>query len=875
MANPRIIYLKDYQAAPYQIKHVDLDFNLFADFTDVNAKSVFTSTGGTSNPLVLNGQNLELLQILIDGRELNTAEYSVDEEYLTIHSPPANFTLEIYNRIRPHLNTCLEGLYKSQGMYCTQCEATGFRRITYFYDRPDVMSTYRVTIRADKEKYPVLLSNGNFIDQGDLPKKRHWATWEDPFPKPCYLFALVAGDLAKMEDSFKTRSGKTVKLAIYADEKDISKCDHAMTSLKNAMRWDEDTYGLECDLDFYNIVAVRDFNMGAMENKGLNIFNSSRVLARPETTTDESFLDVTAVIGHEYFHNWTGNRVTCRDWFQLCLKEGLTVFRDQEFSQAMGSLAVKRIDDLQRLRQLQFPDDDGPTAHPPRPDHFIEINNFYTTTIYEKGAELVRLLKTLIGTEKFRHGMDLYFARHDGKAVTQEDFVQAMADASGKDLSQFMLWYTQAGAPHINFNAHYDEQKQIYMLNIEQKTLPTPGQDEKKPLHIPIRVSLLDANSGEPIQIYREHNPEPQGHECVIELTKEKQSFMFHKVKHKPTVSLFRGAAPVRIDYENSDEELIFLMKHDTDPVNAWDAGQKLLIRQSLNLVKSIQQKQEPKIDPNVAEAFGFFLHKDIRDKAFKAAVLTIPSLDLIAQFMSTIDPEILWSARNVLKQSLASMFREPLLECYHTNHSKKPFALDPETMGRKRLKNVCLSYLASQQDNGALELILAQYYEANNMSDRLAALNELANWDTPKRSPILEHFYQAWQHEELVIDHWFSIQARSSLPQTLDRVLDLMKHPAFDTLNPNRLRSLVMAFCKSNPLHFHQKNGRAYSFCREQVIAIDALNRQMAASLVRAFSQWRRFDQSRQGKMQAELLTIKKQKGLSPDVYELVTKIL
>ena len=874
----QMIYLKDYQATPYQILHVDLDFDLFPEHTEVRSLLQVKRRAGVvaKTPLVLDGRKLELKKVSINGQQLEPSTYTASESELTLTQVPEEFTLEIITWIRPHLNTALEGLYMSEGMYCTQCEATGFRGITYFYDRPDVMVSFKVRVCADKEQFPVLLSNGNFIAKGDLAGGRHWSVWEDPFPKPCYLFALVAGKLGVREDSFISRSGKKIRLAIYADAKDIDKCDFAMLSLKQAMKWDEDAYGRECDLDDYKVVAVRDFNMGAMENKGLNIFNSSLILASQQTTTDDAFQRIASVIAHEYFHNWTGNRITCRDWFQLCLKEGLTVFREQEFSQAIGSAAVERIDQVNHLKASQFPEDDGPTAHPPRPDRFIEINNFYTRTIYEKGAEVVRVLKTLLGPELFRKGMDLYFERHDGQAVTQEDFVQAFADVSGRDLSQFMLWYTQAGAPHVKVREHYDAEAQKYTLHLEQTVAPTPTEATKKPFHIPVCISLFQS-SGKPFDLYLENKLESYGDECTLELKEEKQSFTFSKIKSKPIASLFRHfSAPVRLKTKSTTHELLFLMKHESDPINAWDAGQKLMLQEFLRIIDTLKSGDESaSVSKDWKDAFGYFLRKKHADRSFHAKMLSSPYYEIIAQNMEVIDPTLIIRTKQILKQSLAKEYHDDLLNLYKDNADNGHFSMDAEAIGRRLLKNLCLSYLSGLNTPAILDLVLNQYQHANNMTDRFTSLFLLSNWDTPERSRILDHFYANWQHEDLMIDHWFSVQARSELPGTFEDVLTLTKHQAFKMQNPNRMRSLIFNFCKGNPLHFHHAGGQGYKFCADKVIEIDPANRQMSAALVRSFAQWRRFDASRQDLMKEQLERIRHQKGLSSDVFELVTQIL
>lgn len=873
-ASRQTIYLKDYQATPFEIEHVDLNFELFAEHTDVVSQlTVKRRKGAPQGPLVLNGRKLEFQNALVDGRELKSSEYTVSPDELTIPNLPEAFTLEIRNRIYPHLNTELEGLYISEGMYCTQCEATGFRSITYFYDRPDVMATYKVRICADKDQNPILLSNGNFLTKGSAPGGRHWNVWEDPFPKPSYLFALVAGNLAFIEDTFVSASGKKIELGIYTDKKDIDKCEFAMHSLKQAMKWDEEAYGRECDLDNYKIVSARAFNMGAMENKGLNIFNSSLTLASQQTTTDDAFQRISSVIGHEYFHNWTGNRITCRDWFQLCLKEGLTVFRDQEFSQAIGSDAVERIDQVNYLRNYQFPEDDGPTAHPPRPDSFIEINNFYTRTVYEKGAEVVRMLKTLLGPQMFRKGMDLYFERHDGQAVTQEDFVQSFADVSGRDLSQFLLWYTQAGSPHISVSESFDASAQTYTLTLTQDIPATPGQAAKKPFHVPVRMSLF-SSSGKAYELIQ--NGKSLGEECVIELRKEKESFTFPNIKSRPIASLFRRfSAPIRMKTEIPHSDLFFLMQNDSDPINAWDAGQNLMTHEFLRIIACLQNDKEAHVSKEWGEAFGYFLAKKQSDKAFQARMLTLPSFEVIAQKMTSIDPDAIIKARHIMKADLAKTHRSLLLQTYKHNAENGHFSLEQEALGRRLLKNVCLSYLSSLEDAEVLECILNQYQNANNMTDRMSSLTLLSNWNTKERPRILDHFYQTWKRDDLVVDDWFGVQSRSTLPGTFEDMLTLTKHPAFNMQNPNRMRSLIFTFCKSNPLHFHSKSGQGYAFCADKVIELDRMNRQMAAALVRAFSPWKRYDSARQEKMRTQLERIKSTSGLSTDVFELVTQIL
>jgi aminopeptidase N len=874
------IYLKDYEKTPYAIDHVELKLDLHDQWTDVIAKHLVFRREGVSDdaPLILDGIGLHLQKVFVNDREVAIDKVLVSNNKMTLHGLPARFTLEVRNRIFPHLNTALEGLYISKDIYATQCEAEGFRRITYFYDRPDVMATYKVTICADKRRYPVLLSNGNCVDSGELPEGRHFSTWEDPFKKPCYLFALVAGNLAVLKDSFRTRSGRTVELGIYADERDISKCDYAMRSLKQAMQWDEESYGRECDLDVYNIVSVRDFNMGAMENKGLNIFNAARILASPKTSTDAEFRDIAAVIGHEYFHNWTGNRVTCRDWFQLCLKEGLTVFRDSEFMEWLYSKPVTRLDRVQDLRTRQFPEDDGPMVHAPRPDSFVEINNFYTTTIYEKGAEVVRMLKTLIGESNFRKGMDLYFERHDGQAVTQEDFVQAMADASGVDLTQFMLWYTQPGAPHVEASGEWNKDLATYTLHVTQQV---PGNG-KKPLHIPMRVTLYDSSGNAMPLVLRgqtrlSNSSDCSEKECCLELKAEKSSFTFERVTERPIPSLFRGFAPIRLKSNLTNDDYVFLMKHDTDPVNAWNAAQSLLTRELVRMTQNIVAGEKPELENALQDAFAYLLEHGPDDRALKARMLALPSFEMVAQQLETLHPEAIFAARNFMRESFAKHNRDALLKLYTENRepTETEPAFDAAHAGKRQLKNMCLHLLCALKDAGAKELVVQAYHGAKTMTDSLAALVELSNWELPERVLALDDFYGRWKDEDLVLDRWFAVQALSSLPGTLECVKMLTQHKDFHKLNPNRLRSLVMQFCKNNALHFHNLDGSGYAFCSEWVKAIDGYNRQIAANLVRAFGQWRKLEPVRSDRMRRELMGLKATEGLSRDVAELVEQML
>ena len=876
--NPKTIYLKDYQPPEFLVDQVDLTFYLQDDFTRVESRLAIrlNPAGGSENPaLRLDGEQLDLQSVSLDGRELGSGEYQLDTSSLTIPQPPQRFVLETSVLIRPQENTALEGLYQSGGMYCTQCEAEGFRRITYYPDRPDVMARFSTTIIADKQCYPVLLSNGNCLQAEDLADGRHRVRWEDPFPKPCYLFALVAGDLRYQQDSYTTASGREVDLRIYVEPENIDKCDHAMRSLRNAMAWDERVYGREYDLDIYMIVAVNDFNMGAMENKGLNVFNAKFVLARPETATDRDFQGIEGVIAHEYFHNWTGNRITCRDWFQLSLKEGLTVFRDQEFSADMGSRGVKRIEDVRLLRAHQFAEDAGPMAHPVRPDAYMEINNFYTVTVYEKGAEVVRMQHNLLGAETYRQATDLYFARHDGQAVTTDDFVKCMEQASGRDLGQFRLWYSQAGTPRVKVEAAYDAAQQRYTLSFAQSCPATPGQPNKAPLHIPIRLGLLDGQGRElPLQL--EEESEPVGNERVIELQQPRTSFSFVGLAESPIPSLLRGlSAPVKLEFAYSDAELMFLMAHDRDPFNRWDAAHTLAQRTLLGLVEDHQTGRELAISEGFIDAFRRALTDESADKALLAEVLTLPSESTLGDQMDRVDVEAIHQVRDWLKLRLALTLKEDLLAVYRANSASGEYNIESASIARRSLKNLALNSLMLLDDPEIRALCLAQYEAGDNMTDRMAALTALANCDCAERPRALSSFEAQWRDDPLVMDKWFAVQANSKLPGTLQAVRQLMLHPAFSLRNPNKVRSLVGVFCSANVAGFHAADGSGYAFLADQVIALDKLNPQVAARMLRLMTRWRRYDPARQQLMQAEFERVLAQPGLSRDVFEIATKSL
>lgn len=869
-ANPNTIYLKDYTQPVYWITDVDLVFNLEEEHTQVSSTLSLSKNETISgeHPLVLQGEELGLESIAIDGRVLDDSEYTVTDADLTIHSVPDAFTLEIKTTTKPQENTSLEGLYKSSGNFCTQCEAEGFRKITYFLDRPDVMAKFTTTIIADKEKYPVLLSNGNPADSGEEENGRHWCKWQDPFKKPCYLFALVAGDLAFIEDHFKTMSGKDVCLRIYVQHHNIDQCDHAMRSLIKSMKWDENVYGREYDLDVYNIVAVDDFNMGAMENKGLNVFNSKYVLAKKETATDVDFINIEAVIAHEYFHNWSGNRVTCRDWFQLTLKEGLTVFRDQCFTADMNAETIKRIDDVNVLRTAQFAEDAGPMAHPIQPDAYLEINNFYTVTVYNKGAEVIRMIHTILGNEGFRKGMDLYFDRHDGQAVTTEDFISAMEAANDIVLTQFKRWYKQSGTPEISIAETYDENAQCYQLELKQTTPATPEQESKAAFDIPVRVGLLSSD-GNDMEI--EHvGVKNTSH--TLRLNESAQKFIFENVKEKPVLSMLRGfSAPVKILFNRSDEELAFCMANDSDGFNRWDAGQQLAIRIILNSIKGDNGQSVPDY---FVSAYQKTLSNQTLDKALSARALALPSQAYISEMMDVVDVDAIHQSQKQMEQALGSALFDDWLKVYQQCDSVE-YDLSPASMGARVLKNTALSYMVASQDERAEPLALNQYNQATNMTDQLAAFRVLVHHACDSRDQVIESFYQQWQHDQLVMDKWFMIQATAPQADTFARVEQLFEHDDFDIRNPNRVRSLLGAFCSGNPVCFHASNGTGYQLLGRYIEQLNDLNPQIASRLTSPLTRWKRYDEQRQGHMKGELDRLKQLPQLSRDVYELVEKSL
>lgn len=871
---PQVIYLKDYQVPEFLIEKTDLRFELQADATLVKARLQVKRNPQSlskNRALVLQGdKDLVLCRVVVNDQILTEQDYRRSEESLSIHDVPDAFVLETVTEIYPDQNTALEGLYRSDGMYCTQCEAEGFRRITFYLDRPDVMSVFTTTIEADKTAYPVLLSNGNPVASGDADDDRHWVTWEDPFPKPAYLFALVAGDLSSIEDRYVTHSGREVTLRIFAAEKDLDKLDYAMTSLKKSMRWDEEVYGREYDLDIYMIVAVDFFNMGAMENKGLNVFNTSCVLAHPETTTDAGFQRVEGVVAHEYFHNWSGNRVTCRDWFQLSLKEGFTVFRDAEFSADMNSRTVKRVEDVSLLRTAQFAEDAGPMAHPIRPASFIEISNFYTMTIYEKGAEVVRMIHTLLGAENFRKGSDLYFERHDGQAVTTDDFVQAMEDASGVDLSQFRLWYSQAGTPVIDVSDEYDASQKIYTLILKQRCPATPGQSEKAPFHIPVSVGLL-GKSGQDIMLSNGETTQ------VLELKEAEQRFSFTGIEEKPIPSLLRSfSAPVKLHYAYQRDDLVFLMSHDSDGFNRWEAAQKLGVDILQELIGEYQAGNELVLDNRLVAAYRAVLTDLSLDQAMVSKVLTLPTEAYLSELSDVIDVDAIHAVREFVINALAEALSSELVAVYDRCNVSEQYAPDAASIARRALKNLALSYLMKTGKPEQLERALTQFQNADNMTDSMAALALVVHSPYEKATEvILEQFYDRWKNEPLVVNQWLSVQASNPSKGALKTVKQLMKHESFNIRNPNKVRSLISGFSSLNPVNFHAMDGSGYRFLADQIIELNSLNPQIASRLVTPLTRWKRYPADRQGMMREELQRIMDSGELSRDVFEVVSKSL
>jgi aminopeptidase N len=857
-SSPR--FLADYRSADFTINTVNLTINLDDTCSKVVSELTIKQQGEDQQDLVLNGEHLTLVSIVINEQVLTKAQYQVTDTLLTIpmSSLPKSkcFTLTITTEVNPRENTALEGLFKSGDAFCTQCEAEGFRRISFYLDRPDVMATFTTKVIADKTLYPYLLSNGNKVEQGDLANNQHFVTWHDPFPKPCYLFALVAGDFDLLQDTFTTASGREVALEIFVDKGNLAKAEHAMVSLQKSMTWDEETFGLEYDLDIYMIVAVDFFNMGAMENKGLNVFNSKYVLADSQCATDSDYFNIEAVIAHEYFHNWTGNRVTCRDWFQLSLKEGLTVFRDQQFSADMHSSAVTRIQNVRVLRSQQFAEDAGPMAHPIRPEKVLEMNNFYTLTVYEKGSEVIRMLHTLIGVKNFRKGMDLYFKRFDGMAVTCDDFINAMSDASGKDLSQFKRWYSQSGTPVINATETYDAQKNIYKLTLSQRSPITKTQPEPLALHIPIKVEIIDANGAQSTQ------------SKLLEFTEDEQSWVFSGFTTKPTIAMLCDfSAPVKLVFEQDDISLLAIMKQAENSFCRWDAGQKLLM--------SYLQQLTFSSDYVIPDELHIAIHDILvsgGDRAFIAEQMSLPSFDEAASLMADVDPIALNQAITTLSYSIAKGAHQQLLASYKACNED---TTTENAIGNRALKNICLAYLSTLSE---YQYLVAEQYQQStnndnmlleNMTDSLAALGCSAKQNLPELSKQLLHFEQKWQQTTLVMDKWFALSASVVSDEVFEQLAQLLLHPQFSLKNPNRARSLIGAFAMINPKYFHCQTGRGYRFLAEQIAKLDTINPQVASRLITPLIQYKSFSPVHQQLMKTELLKLQALPKLSNDLRE------
>jgi aminopeptidase N len=856
-AAPSLIRREDYRPPDFLVHEVRLDFSLAPEATIVTATLHLERNGVHDRPLVLDGDELELMGVSIDATKLGKRGYKLSDQSLTIPDCPDMFTLEVKTRINPAANSKLMGLYVSGGNFCTQCEAEGFRRITFFPDRPDVLARYTVRMEGDKAAYPVLLSNGNLAESGDLTKGRHFAIWHDPFPKPCYLFALVAGDLHANRDQFTTMSGRPVDLAIWVAKADLPKTEHAMQALKDSMLWDERVYGREYDLDQFNIVAVADFNFGAMENKSLNVFNSRYVLVDPETATDVDYDNVAGVVAHEYFHNWSGNRITCRDWFQLSLKEGFTVFRDQCFSADHGSAAVKRIEDVRMLRAGQFPEDSGPLAHPIRPESYLEISNFYTATIYNKGAEVIRMMHTIVGPDRFRKGSDLYFDRHDGEAATCEDFVKAIEDGAGIDLAQFRHWYSVAGTPHVKAQLAHDAVSGTASLTLGQHTPDTPGQTDKPPLAIPLRFALIDRTTGS-----------HKGEQLEL-LTDAKTTLSFPGFAQPPVLSINRNfAAPIAVETNRSADDLAFLSAHDDDPFARYEAMQQLMVDRVVQAVSS----GAPEFGPVVA-AVRKLLENNSFDPAAVAETVLLPSEAYLGDQMLVVDPDAIFAARERLRHTLADALEDHWRALY-ARFAPEPYIYAPAAKGARRIRNIALGYLAAADEKAAAGLAFRQFETADNMTDRNAALVTLANSNADERVAALDIFYNRYRDQALVLDKWFSTQAVSIRDDTVETVQELRAHPDFTLRNPNRVHALIGAF-GANQRSFHRADGAGYRLFTDAIIALDPMNPQTAAKLVPRLGRWSRFDSVRQGLMKAQLERILGVESLSKDVFEQASKSL
>ena len=868
--NMNKIYLKDYKKPAFEIRTVDLEFELHDTKTLVRNKMVIERHGDESEALVLNGEELELVSVVLDGRELHESEYELDNLTLSLHKLSENFILEITNVINPEANTALDGLYKSSGIFCTQNEPEGFRRITYFIDRPDVMSVYSTKIIANKEAYPVLLSNGNLAETGDLQEGRHYALWKDPHPKPSYLYALVAGDLGKVNDSFTTMNKNEIELNIYCDKGNESQCGHAMDSLKNSMKWDEERFGREYDLEIYNIVAVDSFNMGAMENKGLNVFNSHYVLASPETATDANFMGIESVIGHEYFHNWTGNRITCRDWFQLTLKEGLTVFRDQEFSADLNSRSVQRIADVKALKERQFVEDASPTSHPIKPEAYIQINNFYTATIYEKGAEVIRMIHTIIGEDFFRAGMDLYFNTFDGQAVRTEDFIWAMQEASGFDLEHFKLWYSQSGTPSVDIQTQYSKEKGTLSLTLTQSYL-SPVVTKQEPYFFPFKLAMLDG-LGKEVKLVLKDESQPFIERGVLLISKETQTFIFEEVRDTPILSLNQNfSAPIKLNTPYSFEEYAFLMAFDKDEFNRYEASQTLASMVLHKLIDALEFNAPMKASEVYADAFEKVLHDTSIDNSLKADMLCLPSVSMLMQERRVLDIEAIYMARNFLKRELVREFGANIRVVYDSLNVNTKYSIHSDEIARRKLKNTLLSYLGALKDD---TLALKQYKSADNMTDKLSALTVLANSRGEAKKEALADFYTSYKDNTLVMNKYLAVIASSELKETPANVKALLDDDVFDMKVPNLVRSLIGAFAR-NTLHFHAVDGSGYRFVSEKVLELDKLNPQIASGLSGVFKDYAKLNEKAKALMKVELEKIVNTKDLSKNVYEIVAKIL
>ncbi|MGF1703415.1 aminopeptidase N [Photobacterium makurazakiensis] len=863
---PTVKYRSDYQSPEFTITDISLEFDLHDTATRVVAVNTVKKLSGQNPPLVLDGDGLKLVRVEVDGQAW--ADFVEGDAGLTINNLPAECELLIETDVNPEANTLLEGLYKSGGAFCTQCEAEGFRRITYYLDRPDVLARFTTKVIADKAQYPYLLSNGNRVDGGDLDNGRHWVEWKDPFPKPSYLFALVAGDFDVLKDQYTTVSGKSVDLEIFVDKGNLDRADYAMTSLINSMKWDEERFGLEYDLDIYMIVAVDFFNMGAMENKGLNVFNSKYVLANPKTATDTDYQGIEAVIGHEYFHNWTGNRVTCRDWFQLSLKEGLTVFRDQEFSSDLGSRAVNRINNVRIMRGPQFAEDRGPMSHPIRPDKVIEMNNFYTLTVYEKGSEVIRMMHTLLGEENFQAGMKLYFERHDGTAATCDDFVQAMEEASGICLARFRRWYSQSGTPVVNVETEYLSGKNSYRVTIKQHTPETAGQKDKQPLHIPFDIELYN-QQGEVVALQCDGNAIHN----VLNITEEEHVFEFENITEQPVISMLREfSAPVVLEYDYTDEELAFLMVHARNEFARWDAGQILLAKYIKQNVMRLQQNESFELPSSVVDAFRGVLLDEKLDPAFIAEMLTLPSENEIAGWYEMVDVDAIHKAVGEFEAVLATEMTDEFSAIYHSL-SQGQYSVDHTAMAKRALRNTCLAYLANTEKGNAL--VSKQYRESDNMTDTMAAMAVANDAELTCREAQMSDFSDKWTHDGLVMDKWFILQGKNPAKNAMENVRDTMNHPTFDLKNPNRTRSLVASFCANNPIHFHAKDGSGYQFLGEILTTLNSSNPQVASRLIEPFLKYRQYDEQRQAMMRAELEKLSQLDNLAKDLFEKVQKAL